>query len=146
MATTAERIKQLRKRKGLSQAELAEQTGVKNNTVSTWERGTRKPDFDALNKLSDIFEVPYEYILGNSDDETLPPKSTEEELDAMALSALADEVRETLKKYCRLSLKSQKLVDTLISKAYIIERQNGELKPDDPFEITVLPNERYNKE
>ena len=35
MATTAERIKQLRKKKGISQSELAALIGVKNNTVST---------------------------------------------------------------------------------------------------------------
>ena len=65
MATTAERIKQLRKKKGISQSQLAEVIGVKNNTVSTWERGTRKPDFEALNLLSDYFEVSFEYILGS---------------------------------------------------------------------------------
>lgn len=45
MATTAERIKQLRKKKGISQSELAEVIGVKNNTVSTWERGIQFFEF-----------------------------------------------------------------------------------------------------
>lgn len=57
MATTAERIKQLRKNHNLSQSDLAKMVGVKSNTVSTWKRGTRKPDFEALCRLSNSFGV-----------------------------------------------------------------------------------------
>lgn len=97
MATVAERIKQLRKKKGISQSELAEVICVKNNTVLTWERGTRKSDFEALNLLSDYFEVSFEYILGSSDKEEGRVKPTEEELDQLALSALADELYDNVK-------------------------------------------------
>ena len=115
MATTAERIKQLRKKKGISQSELAEVIGVKNNTVSTWERGTRKPDFEALNLLSDYFEVSFEYILGSSDKEEARVKPTQDELDQLALSALADDLYDNMKKYCQLSTKSQKTSDAPIN-------------------------------
>ena len=127
MATTAERIKQLRKKKGISQSELAEVIGVKNNTVSTWERGTRKPDFEALNLLSDYFEVSFEYILGSSDKEEARVKPTQDELDQLALSALADDLYDNMKKYCRLSTKSQKMIDALINATYQMEKQDGEL-------------------
>ena len=140
MAITAERIKQLRKKKGISQSELAELIGVKNNTVSTWERGTRKPDFEALNLLSDYFEVSFEYILGSSDKEEARVKPTQEELDSLALSALADELYDNVKKYCRLSTKSQKMIDALINATYQMEKQDGELKGE-AFEITIVPKE-----
>ena len=140
MATTAERIKQLRKKKGISQSELAALIGVKNNTVSTWERGTRKPDFEALNLLSDYFEVSFEYILGSSDKEEARVKPTQEELDSLALSALADELYDNVKKYCRLSTKSQKMIDALINATYQMEKQDGELKGE-AFEITIVPKE-----
>ena len=140
MATTAERIKQLRKKKGISQSELAELIGVKNNTVSTWERGTRKPDFEALNLLSNYFEVSFEYILGSSDKEEARVKPTQEELDSLALSALADELYDNVKKYCRLSTKSQKMIDALINATYQMEKQDGELKGE-AFEITIVPKE-----
>ena len=138
MATAAERIKQLRKKKGISQSELAEVIGVKNNTVSTWERGTRKPDFEALNLLSDYFEVSFEYILGSSDKEEARVKPTEEELDQLALSALADELYDNVKKYCRLSTKSQKMIDALINATYQMEKQEGELKGE-AFRIEIVP-------
>ena len=138
MATAAERIKQLRKKKGISQSELAEVIGVKNNTVSTWERGTRKPDFEALNLLSDYFEVSFEYILGSSDKEEARVKPTEEELDQLALSALADELYDNVKKYCQLSTKSQKMIDALINATYQMEKQEGELKGE-AFRIEIVP-------
>ena len=138
MATTAERIKQLRKKKGISQSELAEVIGVKNNTVSTWERGTRKPDFEALNLLSDYFEVSFEYILGSSDKEEARVKPTQDELDQLALSALADDLYDNMKKYCRLSTKSQKMIDALINATYQMEKQEGELKGE-AFRIEIVP-------
>ena len=140
MATTAERIKQLRKKKGISQSELAEVIGVKNNTVSTWERGTRKPDFEALNLLSDYFEVSFEYILGSSDKEEARVKPTQDELDQLALSALAHDLYDNMKKYCQLSTKSQKMIDALINATYQMEKQDGELKGD-TFRVTIVPKE-----
>ena len=140
MSITAERIKQLRKKKGVSQAELAEQIGVKTNTVSTWERGTRKPDFEALNLLSDYFEVSFEYILGSSDKEEARVKPTQDELDQLALSALADDLYDNIKKYCQLSTKSQKMIDALINATYQMEKQDGELKGD-TFRVTIVPKE-----
>ena len=140
MATTAERIKQLRKKKGISQSELAEVIGVKNNTVSTWERGTRKPDFEALNLLSDYFEVSFEYILGSSDKEEARVKPTQDELDQLAVSALADDLYDNMKKYCQLSTKSQKMIDALINATYQMEKQDGELKGD-TFRVTIVPKE-----
>ena len=140
MATTAERIKQLRKKKGISQSELAEVIGVKNNTVSTWERGTRKPDFEALKLLSNYFEVSFEYILGSSDKEEGRVKPTQDELDQLALSALADDLYDNMKKYCQLSTKSQKMIDALINATYQMEKQDGELKGD-TFRVTIVPKE-----
>ena len=140
MATTAERIKQLRKKKGISQSELAEVIGVKNNTVSTWERGTRKPDFEALNLLSDYFEVSFEYILGSSDKEEARVKPTQDELNELALAALADDLYDNMKKYCQLSTKSQKMIDALINATYQMEKQDGELKGD-TFRVTIVPKE-----
>ena len=141
MAITAERIKQLRKKKGVSQAELAEQIGVKTNTVSTWERGTRKPDFEALNLLSNYFEVSFEYILGSSDKEEARVVPTQDELDELALSALADELYDKVKKYSMLSNKSQKMIDALISATYHMEKSEGELKGES-FDITIVPKKK----
>ena len=127
MVKIADRIKQLRKKKGVSQSQLAEAIGVKNNTVSTWERGTRKPDFDALQLLSNYFEVSFEYLLGSSDEEETRFKPSQEDLDFYALSAKADEIKESTELLCRLSDKSRKIVGELIATIYRTENRDGEL-------------------
>lgn len=134
MAATADRIKQLRKKKGVSQSELAEAIGVKTNTVSTWERGTRKPDVEALNLLSEYFEVSFEYLLGNSDKEDAKP--SQEELDSYDLSAKADEIKESTELLCRLSDKSRKIVEELIASIYRTENRDGELC-DEALEVEI---------
>ena len=134
MAATADRIKQLRKKKGVSQSELAEAIGVKNNTVSTWERGTRKPDVEALNLLSEYFEVSFEYLLGNSDKEDA--KLSQKELDSYDLSAKADEIKESTELLCRLSDKSRKIVEELIASIYRTENRDGELC-DEALEVEI---------
>jgi len=51
------RIKELRKRRGLSQEEIAEKAETSPNYVSRMERGTENPTLDMLIKLSEALEV-----------------------------------------------------------------------------------------
>ena len=134
MATTAERIKQLRKKHNLSQSDLAKMVGVKSNTVSTWERGTRRPDFNVLCRLSNSFGVPIEYILGETADFI-----GENENDYSNASVLADDVYYMVKKYCRLTDKSQKIIENMVNSIYQMELQNSELKIVDPLTIEITP-------
>ena len=134
MATTAERIKKLRIQHTLSQTELAKLVGVKSNTVSTWERGTRKPDFNVLCKLSNSFGVSIEYILGETANSI-----SENENDYSSTSVLADDVYYMVKKYCRLTDKSQKIIENMVNSIYQMELQNSELKIVDPLTIEITP-------
>ena len=68
--TMGERIKQLRKEKGMTQTDLAMTLNVTKGTVSTWETNSRVPGFETLNALSDLFERRLDYIMGRSDDAT----------------------------------------------------------------------------
>ena len=56
-------IYDLRRRNGISQAELAEVLGVTNKAVSKWENGKAKPKTDVLVKMSSYFGVQIEEIL-----------------------------------------------------------------------------------
>lgn len=47
----------LRKKRGLSQAKLAEAVGVEQPTVQRWETGKREPDLNDLHKLADVLGV-----------------------------------------------------------------------------------------
>ena len=57
-----ERLKEARRRKRLSQEELAELVGVTRSTVAKWEIGNRVPKGDHLMKLSDVLGVPPSYF------------------------------------------------------------------------------------
>ena len=57
-------IKELRKEKKVSQAELAQALGVHQTAVSQWENGRTMPDTDSLNRLSEYFGVSIDRPLG----------------------------------------------------------------------------------
>lgn len=67
MATFNERLRELRTQKGYSQQELADKIHVTKQTISQYERGVRKPDYESLMWLCDIFNVSTDYILGKDD-------------------------------------------------------------------------------
>ena len=53
----------LRRKKGLTQAELAERIGVSNKSVSRWETGQTMPDYDQMLKLCALLEVDLNDLL-----------------------------------------------------------------------------------
>lgn len=60
------RIRPLRIAAGLKQSDLANRLNVKPNTISNWETEKSYPDLDSLRKMSVIFEVSVDYILGGN--------------------------------------------------------------------------------
>lgn len=56
----------LRREAGLSQEELAERLGVARQTVSKWEMDLSTPDLPKLQAISQIFQVSYETLIGES--------------------------------------------------------------------------------
>ena len=58
-----ERLKAIREHKDIKQKVAAEKVGIKNNTLSSYESGDRKPDYDTLIKLADLYDVSVEYLL-----------------------------------------------------------------------------------
>lgn len=61
------RIKELRKKKGLSQKELSALLFVNQTAVSQWERGVTTPNSNLLVRLSDLFGVSIDYLLGKDE-------------------------------------------------------------------------------
>lgn len=64
-----ERIFELRKAKGLSQEELAEQLGVSRQSVSKWETGTVMPDTENALAMSKILGVTTDFLLTGQNNE-----------------------------------------------------------------------------
>ena len=63
-----ERIKIARQKKGISQKDLADLLGLTQQAVSYYEKGSRIPDEQTLSVISDILNVPTEYLTGETDD------------------------------------------------------------------------------
>ncbi len=64
MKVFAERLKQLRIDKCLSQKQLAKFLDVDQRSISNWEKAIREPSFEMLTKISNYFEVSADYLLG----------------------------------------------------------------------------------
>ena len=79
----AKRIKALRNRKGFSQEELAENTGLSLRTIQRIENGETEPRGDSLKKLATAFDVSSEEII----DWTL--REDKRFLNSLNLSALS---------------------------------------------------------
>lgn len=56
----------LRKEFNMNQLDLANRLGVTQQTISKYEKGIREPDHSTLIKLSDIFDVSIDYLLGKT--------------------------------------------------------------------------------
>lgn len=73
-------IKKLRIEKGLTQEELGKVLNKTKNNISQYETGKREPDNDTLSKLSDLFSVSVDYLLGRTDDLKPPAEDWQPEL------------------------------------------------------------------
>ena len=109
----AERLKELRKEKNMTQVQLAEALGVSKGTVAMWEIGKREPNFETLNRLSDIFDKRIDYILGNSNDAS-SPRFTEEDIDQLGRWEVEDQFREIIMAYLSLDEYGKTAVESLI--------------------------------
>ena len=63
--TLGQRIQKGRKEAGLSQEELAEQLGVSRQAVSRWENDNGYPEMEKIIRLSQIYQVSLDYLVGN---------------------------------------------------------------------------------
>jgi transcriptional regulator with XRE-family HTH domain len=105
--TLGEKIKDARKKHGLSQEQLAEKMAVSRSAVAKWEANNGLPDLENLKALASLLNVSIDYLL--DDGETLSDGVIREPYD------LAD--------YGRGSKKKRK--DRVIRQKY----PNGEIHP-----------------
>ena len=61
------RLKELRKKKGISQLRLATDLNTTQNTISRYETGEREPGIGELIKIADYFNVSVDYLIGRTE-------------------------------------------------------------------------------
>ena len=67
MAKISEKIKELRTDRGLTQTQVAKETGISQNAIAQWENETRTPNINAVIALAKYFGVTTDYLLGLED-------------------------------------------------------------------------------
>ena len=60
-----EKLKMLRKKKGLTQQEVAKLVHVERGVYTNWELGNRNPNYENLSMLACVFDVSIDYLLGD---------------------------------------------------------------------------------
>ena len=119
-----ERLRLLRKKHGYTQVSLAETLGVSSGTVAMWETGKRTPDFETLIRLSDLFDVRTDYILGKSNDAS-SAKLSDDDIEQLGRWELESVYTNLMKLYLSLDSFGQKDVENLIkSEAQRCKEQN----------------------
>lgn len=108
-----ERLKSLRKKCGYTQVSLAETLGVSKGTVAMWETGKRTPDFETLIRLSDLFDVRTDYILGKSNDSS-SAKLSDDDIEQLGRWELESVYTDLMKLHLSLDSFGQKDVENLI--------------------------------
>lgn len=86
--TIGRRIAQLRKEKGFTQEDLAQQMEVSAQAVSKWENDLTCPDISSLPKLAKILGVTVDELLSGKEEaaplvQVLPPEERKELKDMM---------------------------------------------------------------
>ena len=72
------KIQELRKRKGLTQEELAEVLFVSRTAISKWESGRGYPNIESLKAISKFFGVTIDELLSGDELLTIAEKDTKQ--------------------------------------------------------------------
>jgi len=62
-----DRLKKVRKAKGVTQKAMAEYLGITEQAYQKYEYALREPNHETTIRLADFFDVSIDYLLGRSD-------------------------------------------------------------------------------
>ncbi len=65
----AERLKEIRKKRGYTLRRAAELLEISHSTLACYESGRNQPDIETLGKLADFYETPVDWLIGLIDTE-----------------------------------------------------------------------------
>jgi len=70
-----EKLKELRKKKGLTQEDLASELNVSRQAITKWESGDGAPDIDNLRNIALFFHVSVDYLIDNKTEQIVDLKN-----------------------------------------------------------------------
>ena len=122
-STIATRIRELRKKRKLTQKQLAEETKLSLSAIKSYENGVREPNSKAMAALEQFFDVTGKYLRGETDDVRLYAWEDKDVMEAVhdALSRISSLVIETARSSDECSKKMT--YDILIELRHILSLQ-----------------------
>lgn len=119
-----DRLRTARNECGFKQQDVAEQMGIKANTISNWEKGRTEPDIDSFVKLCEIYRIDCAALLS----------------DVYAFKRIQNDISlseyDGIKKYRALDPHGKDMVDTVLSKEH--DRCKAILEAKEKAEIVGL--------
>ena len=112
-------LKELRKEKGLTQEQLAEQFNVSRRSVSRWETGTNMPDISLLVEIAEFFDVSIPEIINGERKSEVMNEEVKEVADKLSDYASAE--KETILK----NIRSQSIMGTVALIIYCVIELSG---------------------
>lgn len=132
--TTAEKLVRLRKEKGLSQLQLAEEINVSRQAISRWEVGlavpSRVPSREKLKALSELYHVSMDYLLSDKEAE-----------DVQKVSEPEDEAKEKSSNHLRVGLMACVVVILLIVVGAMLLHLHNTHEPQNEVPISEMETE-----
>lgn len=140
MAKISKAIRRVRLAKELSQKEFGDLIGVRNTTISSWERGISVPSIETLMELSQVLNVPLKEFTGNNSS----PLENEQ------LGEARKDKDNILNRYYSLDEKGKEVIQYMLDnelerirnkqKAFIYPMlQTSDLEPSETVELDYYP-------
>src|ERR1700761_5352683 len=90
MSKISSNIKFLRKKKGLTQQQFADQIGIKRSLVGAYEEERAEPKYDLLKNIASFFEITVDDFINETIDEKWAPKPKGNPANLRVLSISVD--------------------------------------------------------
>ncbi len=91
------KLRELRKKRGLKQSDLADMLFVSRRCVGYWENGSRKPDINTLKKISDILNFDFHELVAHHEERSSVPDIILIDKDRATLDSYVDIVKQSVK-------------------------------------------------
>ncbi|MBA2871264.1 transcriptional regulator with XRE-family HTH domain [Anoxybacillus calidus] len=121
MKKLADNLKFLRKQRNWTQEELAQRLNISRSQITKWESGDQLPDLETLEKLSNLYEVSIDYLIGRQ----FYKKDLLREVNRIYRTNEIDEVMLDIIDYLKQNPEMEKTIHTL-SKLPIKKRKHLE--------------------
>lgn len=109
-----EQIKVMCKSRRMTQADLAKAIGQSSSSITMYETGRRTPDFETLEAIADVFNVPLSSIVGYEPHEIEPGEFYRLEM----FEKYHDEMDEIAEVFTQLSPELQKVFMKFVRSLY----------------------------